>query len=180
MYRFRTWIRTRAISFSFKIACENISFSSLLAAGDVSRFTRRFHRAKRPKWRTARRNGCFRRLHSKQIYMKLLNIHFPLFYFNIIRNRLRVIMHRHKKKKEKKKKKKHRGSKNWTTPLYRRTLNEFSLPALKRKWRAELHCAWLNSANLFLFTTRELTCICGRIWIFRRVFSVNWNIPAVI
>ena len=104
MYRFRTWIRTRAISFSFKIACENISFSSLLAAGDVSRFTRRFLRAKRPKWRTARRNGCFRRLHSKQIYMKSFNIHFPLFYFSIIRNRLRVIMHRHKKKKKRKRK----------------------------------------------------------------------------
>ena len=103
MYRFRKWIRTRAITFSFKIACENISFSSLLAAGDVSRFTRRFLRAKRPKWRTARRNECFRRLHSKQIYMKLFNIHFPLFYFNIIRNRLRMIMHRHTKKKTRRK-----------------------------------------------------------------------------
>ena len=132
MYRFRTWIRTRAISFSFKIACENISFSSLLAAGDVSRFTRRFLRAKRPKWRTARRNECFRRLHSKQIYMKLFNIHFPLFYFNIIRNRLRVIMHRHKKKKkEKKKKKKHRGSKNWTTPY----TAELLMNSLSRHWK---------------------------------------------
>ena len=39
------------------LACENIRFSSLLAAGDVS-----FLRAKRPQRRRARRNGCFRRL----------------------------------------------------------------------------------------------------------------------
>ena len=37
--------------------CENIRFSSLCAAGDVS-----FLRAKRPHRRRARRNGCFRRL----------------------------------------------------------------------------------------------------------------------
>ena len=36
------------------IACENIRFSSLFAAGDVSR--------KSPQRRRARRNGCFRRL----------------------------------------------------------------------------------------------------------------------
>ena len=179
MYRFRKWIGTRAISFSFKISCENISFSSLLVAGDVSPFTRRFLRAKRPKWRRARRNECFRRLHSKQIYMKLSNIHFPLFYFNIIGNRLRMIMHHHTKKKTKRKR-----NTDWEVNIephrIPRTLNEFSPPALKRSWRAELHCAWWNSSNLFLLTTRELTYICGRIWIFRRVFSVNWNIPSVI
>ena len=38
---------------SKNIACENIRFSYLLAAGDVSRFSHR---------RRARRNGCFRRL----------------------------------------------------------------------------------------------------------------------
>ena len=35
------------------VACENTRFSSLFAAGDVC-----------PQWRRARRNGCFRRLHS--------------------------------------------------------------------------------------------------------------------
>ena len=58
------------------LACENIRFSSLFAAGDVSRggtsATQRqkfntddaiqFLRAKRPHRRRARRNGCFRRL----------------------------------------------------------------------------------------------------------------------
>ena len=42
------------------LACENIRFSSLFAAGDVSRGGT--SRAKRPHRRRARRNGCFRRL----------------------------------------------------------------------------------------------------------------------
>ena len=37
------------------VACENIRFSSLFAAGDVSRG------GKRPQRRRAKRNGCFRR-----------------------------------------------------------------------------------------------------------------------
>ena len=41
------------------LACENIRFSSLFAAGDVSRET---FTAKRPQRRRARRNGCFRGL----------------------------------------------------------------------------------------------------------------------
>ena len=40
--------------FTNNVACENIRFSALFAAGDV--------RAKRPQRRRARRNGCFRRL----------------------------------------------------------------------------------------------------------------------
>ena len=42
------------------LACENISFSLLFAAG--------FLRAKRPQRRRARRNGCFRRLRFYCIY----------------------------------------------------------------------------------------------------------------
>ena len=42
------------------VACESIRFSSLFAAGDVS------FRAKRPRLRRARRNGCFRRLGKLQ------------------------------------------------------------------------------------------------------------------
>ena len=44
-----------------KVACENIRFPSLFAAGDVSRGGTR----KRPHRRRARRNGCFRRLRKK-------------------------------------------------------------------------------------------------------------------
>ena len=46
------------------LACENIRFSSLFAAGDVLRGGTTFVRAKRPQRRRARRNGCFRRLHQ--------------------------------------------------------------------------------------------------------------------
>ena len=44
---------------TFHLACENIRFSSLLVAGDVSRGGKN----PAPQRRRARRNGCFRRLH---------------------------------------------------------------------------------------------------------------------
>ena len=48
------------------LACENIRFSSLFVAEDVSLGRTSFLRAKRPQRRRARRNGCFRRLPSGQ------------------------------------------------------------------------------------------------------------------
>ena len=44
------------------VACENIRFSSLFAAGDVSRGETSFLHPKRRQRRRARRNGCFHRL----------------------------------------------------------------------------------------------------------------------
>ena len=47
-----------------QLACENIRFSSLFAAGDVSNVP------ERPQLRRARRNGCFRRLdYNLFVYM---------------------------------------------------------------------------------------------------------------
>ena len=45
-----------------EISLRNIRFSSLFAAGDVSRGRTSFLRAKRPQRQRARRNGCFPRL----------------------------------------------------------------------------------------------------------------------
>ena len=53
------WLRIRFPRWWPTIACDNIRFSSLFAAGDVSR---RGTFAKRPQRRRERRNGCFRRL----------------------------------------------------------------------------------------------------------------------
>ena len=52
------------------VAFENIRFSSLFAAGDVSRGRTSFLRAKRPQRRRVRRNGCFRRLKLMRFYQE--------------------------------------------------------------------------------------------------------------
>ena len=51
-----------------QLTCENIRFSSLFGAGDVSQEGTTFLRAKRrPHRRRARRNGCFRGLGRNRI-----------------------------------------------------------------------------------------------------------------